>query len=85
MSNANGSGVETEMIFTLIDVFKIIKKDEYPLLWKSVLLVLSFLPTTVACEQSFSRLKHKMHQNMDTENAFNVFQASQREAECNTL
>ena len=72
---------ETKHVITIIDVFVIIQREKYPLLWKTTLKTLSLLPTSVECEQSFSGLKHKMHQNMAKETAFNLFLSSRRKTE----
>ena len=77
-SRDDGESTESCNVITLFDVFKIVPRKKYPSLWQLVLRVLSFLPTTVGCEQSFSFLKRKLHQNMSMENAFNLCQASQR-------
>ena len=77
-SQDEGKTNKTCQEITLFEVFKVIHKEKYPALWKLVLRALSFLPTTVGCEQSFSFLKRKMHQNMTKENAFNLCLASQR-------
>ena len=55
---------------TLLDVFKVIDKSNFPFLWEVVVRTLAVLPTTVSCEQCFSRLKHRLHENMLKENAF---------------
>ena len=64
---------EMKDVITMIDVFVIIQRDKYPVLWKTTLKTVSLLPTSVECEQSFSGLKHKMHQNMAKETAYNLF------------
>ena len=76
-SQDDGEANKTCQEITLYEVFKVIRKEKYPALWKLVLRALSFLPTTVGCEQSFSFLKRKMHQYMSKENAFNLCLASQ--------
>ena len=80
-SDRGGVGCDENEVITLTEVFKVVEKTKYPMLWKTTLNILSFLPTTVGCEQSFGFLKHKMHQNMSKENAFNLCQASQRESQ----
>ena len=52
--NANKSFI------TLYDVFKVVDRREFPVLWDVVLRVLSYYPTSVSCEQSFSILKRRM-------------------------
>ena len=68
------TSVQTEQrptqTITLLDVFKVIDKSNYPFLWEVVVRTLAVLPTTVSCEQSFSCLKHRLHENMLKENAF---------------
>ena len=48
----------------LIDVFGVIPKSYFPSLWKFVVRVLTLIPTTVPCEQSFSYFKRTFHSNM---------------------
>ena len=47
-----------------MDVFGVIPKSYFPSLWKCVVRVLTIMPTTVACEQSFSYFKRTYHSNM---------------------
>ena len=68
-SERDGVDCDENEVITFAHVFDVVEKTKYPLLWKSTLNALSFLPTTVGREQSFSFLKHKMHQNMTKENA----------------
>ena len=81
-SQQKGTVLERNEFLTLMDVFTIIQRDKYPLLWKTASKVLSIMPTSVECEQSFSCLKNKMHPNMTKENAINQFLSSRRETEC---
>ena len=55
---------------SLLDVFKVVNRNNYPLLWDVVLKHLAVIPTSVSCEQSFSRLRNKMHENMKKETTF---------------
>ena len=59
-----------ESIITLFEVFKVVDKMKYPELCDIVLRVLSYMPTSVGCEQSFCILKRRMHENMKKENGF---------------
>ena len=45
-------------------MFGVIPKSYFPSLWKFVVRVLTIMPTTVACEQSFSSFKRTYHSNM---------------------
>ena len=64
--NANKSFI------TLYEVFKVVDRRKFPVLWDVVLRVLSYIPTSVSCEQSFSVFKRRMHENMKRENVFHV-------------
>ena len=55
---------------SLLDVFKVVSLTDYPFLWDIVLKTLAVMPTSVSCEQSFSRIKNKLHENMNKETAF---------------
>ena len=55
---------------TLLDVFQVINRDNYPFRWNVTLKEVTIMPTTVSCEQQFSRLRHKLHNNMAKETAF---------------
>lgn len=66
---------------TLLDVFKVIDRRNYPFLWEVVVKTLTILPTTVSCEQSFSCLKHRLHENMLKETAFCFLGMVQRHTE----
>ena len=57
-------GFEVEVRPTIVDVFQFVEKDSYPRLWKESMKLTTLMPTTVCCEQSFSVLKHVMHNNM---------------------
>ena len=63
---------------TLFDVFRVVDQTKYPFLWGTVLRVLSYTPTSVSCEQSFSILKRRMHQNMKKETAFMFVEMAKR-------
>ena len=65
---------------TLLDVFQILNRTSYPFLWDVVLRAVAVLPTTASCEQNFSRLKHKLHENMLKENAFCLLRMVQKHA-----
>ena len=55
----------------LLDVFLAIDKNEYPNIWRFVIRNLTIMPTTVACEQSFSNLKRTARINMSETTAKN--------------
>ena len=61
---------EPNTTITLLDVFTIINPNNFPFLWNVVLKMLTVMPTSVSCEQSFSRLRNKMHENMKMETSF---------------
>ena len=65
----DGRQRQTQTI-TLLDIFKVIDRRSYPYLWKVVVRTVTIMPTTVSCEQCFSCLKHRLHENMLKENAF---------------
>ena len=72
-SNAPSTRTDTPIVnrthrITLKDVFQFINRSDFPLLWKSVLVVGAINPTTVSCEQIFSFLKHSSHINMKSSN-----------------
>ena len=58
------SQFEIPTITNLIDVFGVIPKSYFPSLWNFVVRLLTIIPTTVACEQSFSYFKRTFHSNM---------------------
>ena len=60
-------------ILTLGDVFQIVERDKYPHLWSLTRRVMSVIPTSTSCEQSFSCLKHRLHENVKKTTAFNFF------------
>ena len=51
---------------TLCDVFKVLERTKFPLLWKEVIKMKTIMPTTVCCEQGFSVTKRAWHVNMAT-------------------
>ena len=65
----DGSG-EQNIPVTLLDVFKVIEPNNFPFLWDVVLKTVTLMPTSVSCEQSFSRLRNKMRENMKMETSF---------------
>ena len=60
------SRVEFEVLreISVQDIFLHISKEKYPLLWKETVKMRTIIPTTVCCEQSFSVVKHSLHNNM---------------------
>ena len=67
----------TPPTITLMDVFHVVERDRYPHLWSVVVRAMSCMPTSASCEQSFSCLKHRLHENMKKTNAFNFLLTSQ--------
>ena len=61
---------ESQTIITLLDAFKVVDRMKYPVLWDHALIIVSYTPTSVSCEQSFSILKRRLHENMKKENGF---------------
>ena len=68
---------ETKTI-TLLDIFDFVDSNNYPQLWQQVLKTVSLFPTTVSCEQSFCRLRNKLHENMNKETAFSFLSMTQK-------
>ena len=64
-------------LITLQDVFQCIRKEDFPFLWEVMIKAVSFLPTSANCEQSFSCLKHRLHENLKKKTAFNFLISSQ--------
>ena len=60
---------------TLIDVFHLVERDTYNNMWRFVVRLLTVIPTTVACERSFSFFKRTIHINMSEETAKNFLNA----------
>ena len=54
--------VETQM--NLDDVFRVVERSKYPLLWNEVIRINTIVPTSVSCERCFSVIKHSYHNNM---------------------
>ena len=75
ISETNDAGTETN---TLLDVFKFVDNNNYPQLWQTLLKSMALFPTTVSCEQSFSRLRHKHHENMNHETVFSFLSTSRK-------
>ena len=48
----------------LQDVFKWIQREDFPFLWEVMIKTVSFMPTSANCEQCFSCMKHRLHENM---------------------
>ena len=55
---------------TLLDVFDVVNRNNFPFLWNAVVRTMSMMPTTVSCEQYFCRLRHETHENTSKETAF---------------
>ena len=56
--------LETPTTKNLCDVFGAVSKTYFPATWKFVVRMLTIMPTTVACEQSFSFFERTFHTNM---------------------
>ena len=54
---------------TLIDAFQLVERSSFSIMWLFVVRLLTVIPTTVACEQSFSFFKRSLHINMSEETA----------------
>ena len=50
----------------LNDVFGVVRRESYPLLWREIMKINSIFATTVCCEQCFSVVKRSIHVNMKT-------------------
>ena len=61
------AGIDVLTQVNLSDVFQVVKREAYPLLWGEMVKTLTVLPTTVSCEQCFSVVKHSIHVNMKAE------------------
>ena len=55
----------------IIEAFGAIPRENFPALWRSVVRLLTIMPTTVSCEQSFSYFKRTLHANMSEQTARN--------------
>ena len=66
-------------IITLLDVFQILPRNRYPFLWHVTIRVLSFMPTSASCEQSFSCLRRRLHENMAKTTVFNFLLTCQND------
>ena len=55
---------------TLLDAFQVINRYNYLFLWNVTLKAVTIMPTTVSCERQFSRLRHKLHNNLAKEASF---------------
>ena len=64
---------------TLFDVFQVVNPDNYPFLWDITTKAVTIFPTTVSCEQQFSQLRHRLHENMKKETSFAFLIMSQKE------
>ena len=59
--------LSTTNVPNLLDVFSVIPKEAFPKLWAFVVKFLTVIPTSVACEQSFSYFRRTIHTNMSEE------------------
>ena len=60
----NENGGESLKTITMLDIFDVVNRENYPFLWEITMNVLTLIPTTVSSEQHLSRLRHKLHENM---------------------
>ena len=61
--------LQVHTVPTLVDTFGIIPRDSFPGIWRFVVRMLTIIPTTVACEQSFSYFRRTQHVNMSGDTA----------------
>ena len=61
--------LNTRSIPNLIDAFHVIDRRVYPRTWRFLVRVLTIIPTSVSCEQSFSFFKRTIHTNMSEQTA----------------
>ena len=71
-SIASQVGFDVMKKLSLQDVFGVVDKVKYPLLWRETMKLRTIIPTTVCCEQSFSVVKHSLHHNMKNETVIAV-------------
>ena len=76
--NTGTDRANSQSLVTLQDVFKKVKKDNYPFLWTVHIKIQSFIPTSASCEQCFSCPKHRLHENMKKSTAFKMLLSSQK-------
>ena len=69
----------------LIDAFEVIDVEDFTNLWRFLVRVHTIIPTTVACEQSFSFFKRTIHINMSdqTSKIFLTARLSHYNSDCN--
>ena len=63
-------GFVVKMKRSLLDIFRFVQKEKYPLLWNESVKLKTIIPTTVSCEQSFSVIKNTLHKNKSTGTVF---------------
>ena len=56
--------LQTPSTTNLIDAFHVIDRHQFYNLWRYVVRALTIIPTSVACEQSFSFFKRTIHTKM---------------------
>ena len=56
--------LQTHVVPNLIDAFGVVERGNFPNLWRFVVRVLTIMPTTVGCEQSFSYFKRTQKNNV---------------------
>ena len=56
--------LDTRTLPNIIDAFHVIDRREFPYIWRFLIRVLTIIPTTVACVQSFSYFKRTIHTNI---------------------
>ena len=62
MKKEDGFVVNSKL--SLTDVFCVVGREAYPMLWSTVMKTNTILPTTVSCERCFSVIKRSIHTNM---------------------
>ena len=57
--------IETQI--NLDEVFRVVERNRYPLLWNETIKINTIVPTTVSCERCFSVIKQSFHTNMKSD------------------
>ena len=57
-------GIEVATQANLFDVFSVMGKQRFPLLWREMIKIETIFATTVTCEQCFSVMKHTIQVNV---------------------
>ena len=80
--NMNDNKGETDdgkrKVITLLEAFEYVERVDYPELWRTEIMTMTMFTTTVSCEQYFSQLRNKFHENMKIDTALVFLSASQK-------